>query len=149
MLIAQHIVGMHRLRDAALSKHFSKPDMQTYIKLCRALKPQFTTEAAEILKKEYKDMRRRDASKNVKTAYKTTVRQLESLVRLSEAMARLHSDSQVKPSYVKEVCRLLKVSNIQLVQSDIEFDEENIQDQINVDAQAATDREAAFMAQQE
>jgi len=115
MLIAEHIVSMHRLRDAALHQHFTKTDMQMYIKLCRTLKPQFTAEAAEILKKEYKEMRKRDAAKNVKTAYRTTVRQLESLVRLSEAMARLHSDILVKASYVKEVCRLLKVSNIQLV----------------------------------
>lgn len=60
-------------------------------------------------------MRKRDAAKNIKTAYRTTVRQLESLVRMSEAMARLHGDVMIKSSFVKEVCRLLKVSNIQLV----------------------------------
>jgi DNA replicative helicase MCM subunit Mcm2 (Cdc46/Mcm family) len=31
--------------------------LQTYIKVCRALKPVFTKEAAEILKKEYCDLR--------------------------------------------------------------------------------------------
>jgi len=51
------------------------------------------------------------------------VRQLESLIRLSEAMARLHADSVIRPAYVKEVCRLLKASNINIVKSDIEFAE--------------------------
>ena len=36
-------------------------------------------------------------------------------------MARLHADAIVRPSYVREVCRLLKASNINIVKSDIEF----------------------------
>ena len=56
-------------------------------------------------------------------AYRFTVRQLESLIRLSEAMARLHCDDKIRPQYVKEVCRLLKTSNINIVKNDIEFEE--------------------------
>ena len=43
-------------------------------------------------------------------------------MRLSEAMARLNCDHKVRPSYVAEVCRLLKASNINIVQEDVEFD---------------------------
>jgi DNA replication licensing factor MCM6 len=57
-----------------------------------------------------------------KSAYKITVRQLESLIRLSEAMARAHCDTVIKPQYVKEVCRLMKNSNINIVRNDVEFD---------------------------
>ena len=64
-----------------------------------------------------------------RSAYKITVRQLESLIRLSEAMARAHCDIEIKPEYVKEVCRLMKSSNINIVRGDIEFNE--FQDDIN------------------
>lgn len=64
-------------------------------------------------------------------SYKVTVRALESLVRLSEALARAHCDDQIRPSYVREVCRLLRNSNINIVKSDIEF--ETNQELINQD----------------
>lgn len=51
-----------------------------------------------------------------------TVRQLESLIRLSEALARAHCDDQIRPNYVREVCRLLRNSNINIVKNDIEFE---------------------------
>ena len=54
---------------------------------------------------------------------------MESLIRLSEAMARAHADSEIKPVYVKEVCRLLKNSNINLSKHDVEL--EGIQEEIN------------------
>ena len=57
-----------------------------------------------------------------KHAYKVTVRQLESLIRLSEAMARAHCDEVIKPFYVKEVCRLLRNSNVNIQKNDVEFE---------------------------
>jgi DNA replication licensing factor MCM6 len=90
--------------------------------VCRTLKPQFNRDSAQLLKDEYKKLRQTDQNRNnSQTSYRYTVRQLESLIRLSEAMARLHADSVIRPSYVKEVCRLLKASNINIVKSDIEF----------------------------
>lgn len=38
-------------------------------------------------------------------------------------MARLHCDDKIRPQYVKEVCRLLKASNINIVKDDIEIEE--------------------------
>jgi DNA replication licensing factor MCM6 len=63
------------------------------------------------------------------------VRQLESLVRLSEAMARAHCDPIIKPFYVREVCRLMKTSNISIVKGDIDLPQD-IQQEINRDRQA-------------
>lgn len=120
--IAKHIVNMHRLKDDSQNQKFSKEQLQTFIKITRQLRPQFQAEAAEILKREYKIMRKADNNRG-QTAYRFTVRQLESLIRLSEAMARLHCDDKIRPAYVTEVCRLLKASNINIVKSDIELEE--------------------------
>ena len=55
--IARHIVQMHRLQDAALNPEFSMAQLQTYIKVCRTIRPQFTRESAVILRTEYKALR--------------------------------------------------------------------------------------------
>ena len=130
--IAQHIVNMHRLKEDALHPDFSTEEMQTYIKFCRTIKPKFNRESASMLKEEWK--RLRQSEKNMqKSAYKITVRQLESLIRLSEGMARAHCDSEIKPNYVREVCRLMRSSNINIVKGDVEF--QDIQEDINRDRQ--------------
>lgn len=64
---------------------------------------------------------------NSQTSYRYTVRQLESLIRLSEAMARLHADSVIRLSYVREVCRLLRASNINIIKSDVEFADNQVE----------------------
>ncbi len=121
--IARHIVNMHSMKDDyMLNQKYSKEQLQTYIKITRQLRPQFEKESANILKEEYKRMRTADTGRG-QTAYRFTVRQLESLIRLSEAMARLHCDDKIRPQYVKEVCRLLKASNINIVKSDIELED--------------------------
>jgi len=59
--IATHIVEMHRQNIKAIKSEFSTEDMQTYIKFARTIKPVFTRESAEILKSEYKRLRKLDA----------------------------------------------------------------------------------------
>jgi len=47
------------------------------------------------LTEAYVSLRRGDAAPGSHSAYRITVRQLEALIRLSEALARLHCDTQV------------------------------------------------------
>ena len=57
-------------------------------------------------------------------SWRITVRQLESLIRLSEALARLRCSDKVEPKDVKEACRLLNKSIIRVEQPDVQLDEE-------------------------
>ncbi|CAI5477430.1 unnamed protein product [Closterium sp. Yama58-4] len=72
---------------------------------------QITEEAKTRLVEAYVSLRRGDAAPGSQSSYRITVRQLEALVRLSEALARLHLDSQVKPAHVREAKRLLNSAN--------------------------------------
>lgn len=44
---------------------------------------------------EYKRLRQRDGTGAAKSSWRITVRQLESMIRLSEGMARLHCQDEV------------------------------------------------------
>jgi DNA replication licensing factor MCM6 len=69
--------------------------------------------------RSYRDLRQNDAGGRSKSSYRITVRQLESLLRLSEAVARLHLDDDVRPEYVREAARLLQKSIIHVRTEDV------------------------------
>lgn len=62
-----------------------------------------TRQAQRQLVLSYKRLRGDDAAPGSASAYRITVRQLEALVRLSEALARLHLSESVTRDHVKEV----------------------------------------------
>ncbi len=70
---------------------------------------------------EYKKLRLRESAN--KSAWRITVRQLESMIRLSEAIARMYLLEEVKPEHVKEAFRLLSKSIIRVEQADIQLDD--------------------------
>merc|ERR1719351_708012 len=76
------------------------------------------------LVEQYRHLRQRDTGGGFKSSWRITVRQLESMIRLSESMARLSCSDQVTPKHVKEAYRLLNKSIIRVDQPDIHFDEE-------------------------
>lgn len=59
-----------------------------------------------------------------KQSYRITVRQLEAVIRLSEALARLHLDEEVTVAYVREAARLLRKSIIFIESEDITLEQE-------------------------
>lgn len=57
---------------------------------------QLTPEAANVLVEKYRILRQDDATGAGRNSYRITVRQLESMIRLSEAIARANCTSEVR-----------------------------------------------------
>ncbi|CAM6097164.1 unnamed protein product [Calypogeia fissa] len=121
--IAQHIVSVHQRQDEALAPEFSTAQLQRYIAVGRAKKPELSAEARDVLVDAYVALRRGDVSNGSQVAYRITVRQLEALVRLSEAIARVHLEEEVRPHHVKEAKRLLSTSIISVDTHEIDLDD--------------------------
>lgn len=69
------------------------------------ISPVVMAQAQAALVKSYKRLRSDDATPGSASAYRITVRQLEALVRLSEAMARVYCSQHVTVQHVAEVRR--------------------------------------------
>lgn len=121
--VAKHIIDVHRCDEAVVEPPFSQDQMLRYIRFARTLNPQITEESRRVLVDCYRKLRQGDTMGRSRTAYRITVRQLESLIRLSEALARLHCDDLVRPSYVREAFRLLRKSIIHVETEDVTFEE--------------------------
>ena len=101
--IASHIVNVHRDGPAAFNVAYTIGQMQRYIKFARTFKPEITPESARLLVESYKHLRADDAAPGSNSSYRITVRQLEALIRLSQALARVRCSDRVNPAHVKEV----------------------------------------------
>lgn len=126
--VAQHILKVHRCEEMEVKPPFSKEQLQRYIRFARTINPVITPESQQVIVDCYKKLRQGDSMGRSRSAYRITVRQLESMIRLSEALARLHCDDEVKPAYVREAFRLLKKSIIHVETEDVTFDEEEDDD---------------------
>lgn len=98
MNIARHIVNVHRFRDAAIDPEFSTEAIQRYIRYARTFQPKLTPEASDLLVEKYRQLRQDDAGAG-KNSYRITVRQLESMIRLCEAIARANCRQEVSALY--------------------------------------------------
>jgi len=126
--VAKHIVATHQKAtdpnavaddddDPAAADRFSCEELQKYIRYARTIKPKISEESKKWFVRYYRQLRQRDQSEQ--NAYRFTVRQLESMIRLSEALARLHCDPVVSPKYVQEAARLLRKSIISVDSEDV------------------------------
>lgn len=139
--IARHILNTHRLQEEAFHPEFTPEQIQRYIRYARTIKPRLTEEAAAVLVERYRQLRQSDAT-GAGSSYRMTVRQLESMIRLSEALARLHADPEIKAVYVREAARLLKSSIIRVETDNIDL-EANEKDWQQAATQLAEEASAA------
>ncbi|KZS95697.1 DNA unwinding-related protein [Sistotremastrum niveocremeum HHB9708] len=130
LALAKHIVNVHRFKDTAIQPEFSTEALQRYIAYARTFNPKMTPEAADVLVEKYRILRQDDSSSGInKNSYRITVRQLESMIRLSEAIARANCRNEITPAMVREAYSLLRQSIIHVEQEDIDFDEEELEGQ--------------------
>lgn len=123
--LATHIVGLHQNKDAAIEPEFSTEQLQRYIRFARLFQPVFTPEAKTYLVQKYKELRSDDAQGGIgRNSYRITVRQLESLIRLSEAIAKANCVDDVTKEFVDEAFKLLQQSIISVEKDDVEFEDE-------------------------
>jgi DNA replication licensing factor MCM6 len=128
--IARHIVNLQKeghinynqdeVNDPT-RKFYTQEDVSLYLRYAKNFKPKFRQDSAEVLRDEYVKLRANDISSQ-KSSYRITVRQLESLIRLSEALAKVHLSDVILPLFVKEAARLLQTSIIKVSMSDVEID---------------------------
>lgn len=90
--LGRHIVSLYASLNGAISlktneRSIDIPTLSRYIALARSIKPQLTESAASLLADGYVSMRKVNGTSG-KTVSATT-RQLESLIRISEAHARM------------------------------------------------------------
>ena len=99
--IARHIVNLQKEGHINYNKEemkdplrrfYSQEDVSLYLRYAKHFKPKFRQE------------------------------QLESLIRLSEALAKVHLSDVILPVFVKEAAKLLQTSIIKVSMSDVEMD---------------------------
>ncbi|KAA8499259.1 DNA replication licensing factor mcm6 [Porphyridium purpureum] len=127
---------------SAAEPELSQEQLRRYIRYARTINPKITSDAKELLVKLYKELRQRDATAQGRGAYKVTVRQLESLIRLSEAIARLHLDDFVRALYVQEAAQLLDKSILHVDDRDVELADDAIELARAAEHQLETEAEA-------
>ncbi|KAJ2353677.1 MCM DNA helicase complex subunit mcm6, partial [Coemansia sp. RSA 2618] len=133
---ARHIVRVHQHRDAAVTPQFGPAALRRFVRFARAIQPTLREDAARLLWQSYRNLRQDDAGTG-RSAYRITVRQLESLIRLSEALARAHCVDVITPDHVREAVRLLRRSIVHVEMDDIEVPAEEEETMVSADAAVA------------
>jgi len=123
--LAARILGMEEQYGLSVinmrSLNVKSSDLQEYIKVAKTLKPKLSAHATKTLAESYTALRQQDVTPGGQRHTRATVRQLESLVRLSEATARLHLSDEVLPKHVHLAFDLFQNSLTKLAKGTIDF----------------------------
>uniref|UniRef100_A0A0K8V2U0 DNA replication licensing factor MCM6 n=1 Tax=Bactrocera latifrons TaxID=174628 RepID=A0A0K8V2U0_BACLA len=122
--IARKIVDLHSHIEESVECAYTREEVLRYITFARQFKPIIGQEAMKLLVENYGHLRQRDTGIAGRSTWRITVRQLESMIRLSEAMAKLECMNEVQERHVKEAYRLLNKSIIRVEQPDIHLDDD-------------------------
>ncbi len=107
--MALHIIELHRRRDIPREPPISMDLLRKYIAHARReIKPLLTEEALKVLKDFYLQMRKMGERENAPVPI--TARQLESLIRLAEAHAKMALREKVLADDAQSAIRLVHIS---------------------------------------
>jgi len=106
--LADHMLNYHRGSLSTSSDIIGQSMLRKYMSYCRKLRPKLTQECADRLEEFFLEMRRQSSMGGAPMAI--TPRQLESLVRLSEARAKAHMRSEVLVEDAEAAIALMKRS---------------------------------------
>nr|XP_060632026.1 DNA replication licensing factor MCM6 [Anolis sagrei ordinatus] len=137
--IARRIVDLHSRIEESIDRIYTLDDIRRYLLFARQFKPKISKESEDFIVEQYKRLRQRDGSGITKSSWRITVRQLESMIRLSEAMARMHCCDEVHPKHVKEAFRLLNKSIIRVETPDINLDQDEEEEEQPMEVHEAQD----------
>jgi DNA replication licensing factor MCM5 len=120
MTLARHVMSVHanamQTVEETTEGELSLQTLKKYIAYCRAkCGPRLNAEAGEMLKAAYVQMRNGDGSEGSegrKSAIPITVRQLEAIIRISEALAKMELQPFVSRRNVDESIRLFRNSTM-------------------------------------
>ncbi|MHA1578750.1 MAG: minichromosome maintenance protein MCM [Candidatus Freyarchaeota archaeon] len=108
-MMTDHILSLHRTHSIEKVPPIPPDLLRKYIMYARKnVHPKLTTEAAEKLREFYLQMRKMGEQPDAPVPI--TARQLEALVRLAEARARMALREEVLPEDAEAVIRLMKFS---------------------------------------
>jgi DNA replication licensing factor MCM5 len=126
MTLAKHVMNVHMnayLNAAApVEGELSLGVLKKYIHFCKSrCAPRLSPSAAETLKHKYVKMRedcfRHQQDAKAKSAIPITVRQLEAIIRISEALAKMELSPFATERHVEEAARLFHVSTLEAAKS--------------------------------
>ncbi|QSL64952.1 hypothetical protein MERGE_002256 [Pneumocystis wakefieldiae] len=120
--IAAHVMNIHMNKtvDDNSTKEISIEKMKKYISYCKSkCAPRLTPEAAEKLSSYFVAIRKQvhqvEQNSNERSSIPITIRQLESIIRISEALAKIRLSTVATEEHVDEAIRLFMKSTMDAV----------------------------------
>lgn len=107
--LAKHLISLHSAEEVApqqapIAKHL----VREYIAFAKqSCNPRLTDASAKLCVEKYVRMRQEGKQSNTITA---TTRQLESFIRISQALAKMELSETVQTKHVEEAVRLVKAA---------------------------------------
>ncbi len=106
--MTEHILDLHRRGSVPTEAPIDSELFRKYVSYAKNIKPTLTQDALDCLKDFY--LRMRSASETEGTPVAITARQLESLVRISEARARIALRDKVTLEDAESAIEIMKIS---------------------------------------